>query len=68
MRVIVTDDSMLTREGIVRILRGSGVEVVGQADDGSSLGALVHEHRDPGAVSRDRGAGPVATSWYSLTR
>ncbi len=33
MRVVVADDVMITREGIVHLLRGAGVEVVGQADD-----------------------------------
>lgn len=45
MRVIVADDSMLTREGIVRMLREGGVDVVAQAYDGDSLAALVDEHR-----------------------
>jgi DNA-binding NarL/FixJ family response regulator len=33
MRVVVAEDVMLTREGIVRLLADSGVEVVGQAED-----------------------------------
>jgi serine/threonine-protein kinase len=37
MRVIVADDAMLTREGIVHLLRDAGVEVVAQADDAASL-------------------------------
>lgn len=37
MRVIVADDSMLLREGVVRMLEGSGFEVVGQARDGAEL-------------------------------
>lgn len=45
MRVIVADDSMLTREGIVRMLREVGVDVVAQACDGDSLATLVDEHR-----------------------
>ncbi|MCY7325986.1 MAG: response regulator transcription factor [Microbacteriaceae bacterium] len=45
MRVIVADDSMLTREGIVRMLREVGVDVVAQACDADSLAALVDEHR-----------------------
>jgi DNA-binding NarL/FixJ family response regulator len=37
MRVVVAEDVMLTREGIVRLLRDAGVEVVAQADDGEQL-------------------------------
>ena len=31
MRVVVADDVMLTREGIVRLLEDAGVEVVAQS-------------------------------------
>jgi DNA-binding NarL/FixJ family response regulator len=41
MRVVVGEDQLLTREGIVRILRDAGIEVVGEAVDGESLAALV---------------------------
>jgi DNA-binding NarL/FixJ family response regulator len=37
MRVVVAEDVMLTREGIVRVLTDSGVEVVGEAADVDSL-------------------------------
>jgi DNA-binding NarL/FixJ family response regulator len=37
MRVVVADDVMLTREGIVRLLRDAEIDVVGQADDAGSL-------------------------------
>jgi DNA-binding NarL/FixJ family response regulator len=37
VRVVVAEDVMLTREGITRLLRDSGIEVVGQADDAVSL-------------------------------
>ena len=37
MRVIVADDSILLREGVVRILEGTGFDVVGQARDGAEL-------------------------------
>jgi DNA-binding NarL/FixJ family response regulator len=37
MRVVVADDVMLTREGIVRLLEEAGIEVVGQAEDAPSL-------------------------------
>lgn len=41
MRVVVADDSMLTREGLVRLLTEAGVEVIGQAVDSRELNALV---------------------------
>jgi DNA-binding NarL/FixJ family response regulator len=37
VRVVVADDVMLTREGIVRLLEDAGVEVVAQAGDATSL-------------------------------
>ena len=37
MRVVVAEDIMLTREGIVRLLRDAGVEVVAEAEDGETL-------------------------------
>jgi DNA-binding NarL/FixJ family response regulator len=37
VRVVVADDLMLTREGIVRLLEGAGVEVAGQAEDAGGL-------------------------------
>ena len=37
MRVVVADDVMLTREGIVRLLGDAGVEVVGEAEDADGL-------------------------------
>jgi DNA-binding NarL/FixJ family response regulator len=37
MRVVVADDSLLTREGIVQLLRTAGVDVVGQAEDADGL-------------------------------
>jgi serine/threonine-protein kinase len=53
MRVVVADDSLLTREGIVHVLGRSGVEVVGEAGDARALLAMVsttkpdaaHPHR-----------------------
>ena len=40
MRVVVADDALLTREGIVHLLAGAGVDVVAQVED---AGALVRE-------------------------
>ena len=37
MRVVVADDAMVTREGIVRLLEEADVEVVGQAEDAEAL-------------------------------
>jgi DNA-binding NarL/FixJ family response regulator len=37
MRVVVADDVMLTREGIVHLLDGAGIDVVGQAEDADEL-------------------------------
>jgi serine/threonine-protein kinase len=37
MRVAVADDAMLTREGIVRLLRDAGVEFVAEAADAQAL-------------------------------
>jgi DNA-binding NarL/FixJ family response regulator len=37
VRVIVADDSLLTREGIVRLLGDEGIEVVGQSGDAEEL-------------------------------
>jgi DNA-binding NarL/FixJ family response regulator len=37
VRVVVADDAMITREGLVRLLDEAGVEVVAEADDGDAL-------------------------------
>ena len=37
MRVVVADDLMLTREGIVRLLRDAEIEVVAEAEDAEAL-------------------------------
>jgi DNA-binding NarL/FixJ family response regulator len=37
VRVVVAEDTMLTREGIVRLLGDAGVEVVGEVEDGDAL-------------------------------
>jgi serine/threonine-protein kinase len=43
MRVIVVEDVLITREGIVHVLRESGVEVAAQVEDASPLHGLVAE-------------------------
>jgi DNA-binding NarL/FixJ family response regulator len=42
MRVVVAEDVMLTREGIVRLLQDAGIEVVAQASDADELARQVH--------------------------
>jgi DNA-binding NarL/FixJ family response regulator len=37
VRVVVADDVLLTRQGIVRLLRDAGIEVVAEADDAQGL-------------------------------
>ena len=45
MRVVVADDSVLLREGVVRILESAGFEVVGQAGDGEELVRKAKGHK-----------------------
>jgi DNA-binding NarL/FixJ family response regulator len=37
VRVVVADDVMLTREGVIRLLRDAGVDVVAQAEEAEGL-------------------------------
>jgi DNA-binding NarL/FixJ family response regulator len=48
--VIVADDDVLLREGLVSLLERTGYQVVGQAGDGSELLSLVREHRPDLAI------------------
>jgi DNA-binding NarL/FixJ family response regulator len=50
LRVVIADDSVLLREGIVRLLEESGFEVVGQAGDGEDLLRKVNAHKPDVAV------------------
>jgi DNA-binding NarL/FixJ family response regulator len=50
VRVIVADDVMLTREGIVRLLREAGIDVVGEAEDGEGLLRQVRLHEPDAAI------------------
>jgi serine/threonine-protein kinase PknK len=43
VRVVVADDEMLLREGLASLFQRSGFDVVGQAEDGGELVALVRE-------------------------
>ena len=50
MRVVVADDSVLLREGVVRLLEESGIEVVGQAGDAEELLRKVRAHKPDVAI------------------
>ncbi len=50
MRVVVADDSVLLREGLVRLLAEDGFDVVGQAGDAEDLLRKVGAHRPDVAV------------------
>jgi DNA-binding NarL/FixJ family response regulator len=50
VRVVVAEDSVLLREGIVRLLREEGFDVCGQASDGEELVRLVDELRPDVAI------------------
>jgi DNA-binding NarL/FixJ family response regulator len=50
MRVIVAEDSVLLREGVVRLLQEAGHEVVGQAGDHDDLLRKVRAHKPDLAV------------------
>jgi len=51
MRVVVAEDVMLTREGIVHLLGDAGIEVAGAADDADGLLRLVQEQRPDVAIT-----------------
>jgi DNA-binding NarL/FixJ family response regulator len=50
MRVIVAEDSVLLREGVVRLLEEAGHEVVGQAGDPDDLMRKVRAHKPDIAI------------------
>ena len=50
MRVVVAEDQLLTREGIMHVLRDAGVDVVGEAADANALMALVATEKPDAAV------------------
>lgn len=52
MRVVIAEDSVLFREGLVKLLEGAGFEVAGRAADGEELLALV-ETKSPDLVIAD---------------
>jgi DNA-binding NarL/FixJ family response regulator len=50
LRVLVADDSVLMREGLVRLLEESGCEVVGQAGDADDLLRKARAHKPSVAI------------------
>ena len=50
MRVVIADDSVLLREGIVRLLEEADFEVVGQAGDAEELMRKVRAHKPDVAI------------------
>lgn len=50
MRVVVAEDLMLTREGIVSVLRSVGIDVIGEAVDADSLERQIRLKRPDAAV------------------
>jgi DNA-binding NarL/FixJ family response regulator len=50
VRVVVADDVMLTRAGIVRLLRDAGVDVIGEAEDAEGLLRHVRVRRPEAAI------------------
>jgi DNA-binding NarL/FixJ family response regulator len=50
IRVLVADDSVLLREGLVRLLEESGCEVVAQAGDAEELLRKVRAHKPTVAI------------------
>jgi DNA-binding NarL/FixJ family response regulator len=50
VRVVIADDSVLLREGAVRLLEDAGFEVVGQAGDGEDLLRKVRAHKPDVAI------------------
>jgi DNA-binding NarL/FixJ family response regulator len=50
MRVVIADDVLLTREGLVRVLTSAGVEVAGEAADVDGLMRAVADSRPDCAI------------------
>ena len=60
LRVVVAEDSFLTRAGVVRVLENAGFAVVGEANDAGELLAQVREQR-PDVVITDIRMPPTHT-------
>src|SRR5215210_2662168 len=67
IRVVIAEDSVLLREGIVRLLEESGFEVAGQAGDGEDLLRKVGAHKPDVAVVDVR-MPPTPSAPSTLTR
>src|SRR3954447_5359537 len=50
MRVVIADDSVLVREGVVSLLRSGGADVVAQGGDADALLRDVEAHRPDVAI------------------
>jgi DNA-binding NarL/FixJ family response regulator len=50
VRVVIADDSVLMRAGIVSILRGAGIDVVAEAENAEDLLRAVDRHRPDAAI------------------
>jgi DNA-binding NarL/FixJ family response regulator len=50
MRVVIADDSVLLRQGLTRLLRDAGVDVVAEVGDAVAAVAAVRSHRPEVAV------------------
>lgn len=50
MRVVIAEDSVLLREGLIRLLADEGIETVATVGDGPGLPGIVEEHRPDLAV------------------
>ena len=51
MRVVIAEDSVLLREGLVRLLQDEGIETVGATGNGEGLVELVREHSPDLAIT-----------------
>lgn len=50
MRVVIVEDQVLLREGLVALLREHGIEVAAQADDGPGLLRAINGHKPDLAI------------------
>ena len=50
MRVVVADDVLLTRQGIIRLLQDAGIDVVGEAEDAEGVLRSVRRDRPDVAI------------------
>lgn len=50
MRVVIAEDAVMLREGLIRLLADSGIETVATSGDGPGLVDIVEEHRPDLAI------------------